>query len=108
VPAGVDAGSRPVRATPAACAARFIAEAAVGVADQDEDLGGEVAQILRLEASVAVRVVALGQLAERGADVLVARLVAEAEHLERVEPLERVDSEALGSSTSAAPCPRRR
>jgi len=35
-------------------------------------------------------VIALGQLAERGADLAVGRLVADAEHEERVQLLERL------------------
>ena len=79
-------------------ATRVVGEPAIRVADQDEDLGGELAQRRRLIAREAIGVVPLGQLAERAAHVGVARFVADAEHEERVEAL-RSDSASASSAT---------
>ena len=95
-------------------AARLVGELAVRVADQDEDLGGDLAQLGRLVAREPIRVVALGQLAERGADVGVGRLVADAEHEERVELLQRLGlgleraTRSCSASATSSPSPRRR
>jgi hypothetical protein len=70
---------------------RLIAQPAVGVADQDEDLGGQPAQLLRGVAGEAIGVVALGQPGEGAADLGVAGLVADAEHLERVQLAQRLE-----------------
>jgi hypothetical protein len=68
------------------------------------------AQLLRRIAREAIRVVALGQLGEPGADVGVAGLVADAEDLERVQLAQRLELRgqrrhqiALGGADVLAP-----
>jgi hypothetical protein len=68
----------------------LIGETAIRVANEDEDLRRDLAQLRRLIASEPVGVVALRQLAERVAHVGVGRFVADAEHEERVQLAQRL------------------
>jgi hypothetical protein len=63
----------------------FAADPAVGVADQDEDLGCALPGFSTLVLGEAVGVVALGELGERRTHSFVVGVVADVQDLERVE-----------------------